>query len=71
MPESDGRVLKLISQASNTDYIVTIVEENNEDEGPRVLYNGLPEDLKEFLVNFNNDELLQNPKNVLRSIIRM
>ena len=31
----------------------------------------LPEDLKEFLVNFNNDELLQNPKNVLRSIIRM
>lgn len=71
MPESDGRVLKLISQASNTDYIVTIVEESNEDEGTRVLYNGLPEDLKEFLVNFNNDELLQNPKNVLRSIIRM
>ena len=72
MPESDGRVLKLISQASNTDYIVTIVEENNDgEEGTRVLYNGLPEDLKEFLVNFNNDELLQNPKNVLRSIIRM
>ena len=71
MPESDGRVLNLISQVSNTSFIVTIVEESDGEDGTKVLYNGLPEELKEFLVNFNNDELLQNPKNVLRSIIRM
>ena len=58
VPESDGRVLNLISQASNTVFTVTIVEETEGEEGTTVLYNGLPEELKEFLVNFSNDELL-------------
>ena len=47
------------------------MEESDGEDGTQVLYNGLPDDLKEFLVNFSNDELLQNPLNVLRSIIRM
>ena len=47
------------------------MEESDSEDGTQVLYNGLPDDLKEFLVNFSNDELLQNPLNVLRSIIRM
>ena len=47
------------------------MEESDGEDGTQVLYNGLPEELKEFVVNFSNDELLQNPLNVLRSIIRM
>ena len=37
----------------------------------RVKYTGLPDDLQEFLVNYRSEELLANPVEIVRSIIRM
>ena len=70
-PDSGGKVLNLTSLGTSTVHTVTIVEESDEANGTQVLYNGLPEELKEYLVNYSSDELLQNPLTVLRSIIRM
>ena len=35
------------------------------------MYEGLPEDLAEYLSNYTNEELLQNPIDIVRSLIRM
>lgn len=36
-----------------------------------VHFEGLPEELQEFLFNYSNEELLQDPVTVVKSIIRM
>ena len=46
---------------------VEIVQEGDD----LVYYQGLPEELQEFLFNYSNEELLQDPVNVVQSIIRM
>ena len=45
------------------------IEESKEDGG--VKFEGLPEDLAQYLFNYSDEELLQDPVTVLRSIIRM
>ena len=34
-------------------------------------YNGLPADLRDYLSNYSNEELLQDPNVIIRSIIRI
>ena len=50
-------------------HIVITIEESGEDG--QVSYAGLPEELQEFLFNYSNEELLQDPESVLQSIVRM
>ena len=35
------------------------------------MYTGLPEELTEYLFNYTNEELLHNPIDIVKSIIRM
>ena len=50
-----------------------MVEEQQGGDGAEqvIVYHGLPEILAEYLSNYSNEELLQNPIDIVRSIIRM
>ena len=50
-----------------------VEEQAGEGEGAEqiIFYHGLPEMLAEYLSNYSNEELLQNPIDIVRSIIRM
>ena len=64
---SDNREFTLTSQGSEAAPIsVRVLDVDGE-----VRFEGLPDELKEFLGNFNAEEMLENPVVVVKSIIRM
>ena len=48
-----------------------VEEQKGEGEELVIVYHGLPEILAEYLSNYSNEELLENPIDIVRSIIRM
>ena len=52
--EDDSRILNLTHVRTAQEEIITVEET---DDG-QVLYTGLPEELRELLVNYSNEELL-------------
>ena len=83
--DTDQKVLNMTAQGS--DDVITIRVEMQEmldqdsiliashdttyQQGFRVIYNGLPQELQEYLINYNNEQLLKNPLEIVNSIIRM
>ena len=55
------------------DITVTVEEIKEQDDlaSTDVLFDGLPEDLTPFLDNYSNEEKLESPHTILRSICRM
>ena len=47
------------------------IEEVKQEEGVSVVFQDLPEALQPYLSNYSNEELIENPHMVLRSICRI